>query len=157
MVQYIKANIQLSYSELNKLKSAAKSQTGVTLRINIKMFHGNNLPHELLLTTRKKKLRNTFENNIKLSKAQISKIIQPGEILGSLLSKIAGWLIKVSVPLAKSILVLLEITAAALAIYTGIQIKKTCFWSPFRPCFGKNYFKNFKQRNGCHNENWSNY
>ena len=60
---------------------------------------------------------------------------------------------KVSVPLAKSILVLLEITAAALAIYTGIQIKKTRFWSPFRPCFGKNYFKNFKQRNGCHNEN----
>ena len=139
------------------MKSAAKSETGVTLQINIKMFHGNNLSHELLLTTRKKKLRNTFENNIKLSKAQISKIIQPGEILGSLLSKIAGWLIKVSVPLAKSILVLLEITAAALAIYTGIQIKKTCFWSPFRPCFGKNYFKNFKQRNGCHNENWSNY
>ena len=90
MVQYIKANIQLSYSELNKLKSAAKSQTGVTLQINIKMFHGNNLSHELLLTTRKKKLRNTFENNIKLSKAQISKIIQPGGILGSLLSKIAG-------------------------------------------------------------------
>ena len=157
MVQYIKANIQLSYSELNKLKSAAKSQTGVTLRINIKMFHGNNLPHELLLTTRKKKLRNTFENNIKLSKAQISKIIQPGGILGSLLSKIAGWLMKVAVPLAKSILVLLEITAAALTIYTGIQIKKTWFWSPFRLCFGKNYFKNFKQRNGCHNENWSNY
>ena len=72
------------------MKSAAKSQTGGTLQINIKMFHGNNLSHELLLTTRKKKLRNTFENNIKLSKAQISKIIQPGEILGSLLSKIAG-------------------------------------------------------------------
>ena len=90
MVQYIKANIQLSYSELNKLKSAAKSQTGVALRINIKIFHGNNLPHELLLTIRKKKLRNTFENNIKLSKAQISKIIQPGGILDSLLSKRAG-------------------------------------------------------------------
>ena len=58
--------------------------------MNIKMFHGNNLPHELLLTTREKKLRNAFENNIKLSKAQISKIIQPGGILGSLLSKTAG-------------------------------------------------------------------
>ena len=58
--------------------------------MNIKMFHGNNLPHELLLTAREKKLRNAFENNIKLSKAQISKIIQPGGILGSLLSKTAG-------------------------------------------------------------------
>ena len=49
------------------------------LRINIRMLNGNNLPHELLLTTRQKiKLRNAFENNmladIKLSKAQISKI-----------------------------------------------------------------------------------
>ena len=47
--------------------------------MNIKMFNVNNLPHKLLLTTRQKtKLRNTFENdmsiNIKLSKAQISKI-----------------------------------------------------------------------------------
>ena len=45
------------------------------------MFNGNNLPHELLLTSgQKTKLRNTFENNIsadiKLSKAQISKIIE---------------------------------------------------------------------------------
>ena len=39
------------------MKSAAKSQTGVTLQINIKMFHGNNLSHELLLTTRKKKVK----------------------------------------------------------------------------------------------------
>ena len=56
------------------------------------MFHGNDLPHELLLTTRQKtKLRNVFNNNmstdLKLSKAQISKIFQSGEFLGSLLSK----------------------------------------------------------------------
>ena len=48
----------------------------------------------------KKKLRNVFENkisiDIKLSKAEISKIIQSGEFLGSLLSKIAGPLIKVA-------------------------------------------------------------
>ena len=48
--------------------------------MNIKMFDRNDLPHELLLTTRQKtKLRNAFNNNmsteIKLSKAQISKII----------------------------------------------------------------------------------
>ena len=58
-------------------------------------FDGNDLPHELLLTTRPKtKLRNALNNNmstdIKLSKAQISKIFQSGGLLGSLLSKLAG-------------------------------------------------------------------
>ena len=72
------------------------------------MFDRNDLPHELLLTTRQKsKLRNAFNNNmstdIKLSKAQISKIIQSGAFLGSLLSKLAGPLTKVAVPLAKNI------------------------------------------------------
>ena len=65
---------------MNKLKTAAKNQTGVTLRINIKMFNGNNLPHEYLLTSRHAtKLRNAIENNmstnIKLFKTQISKLI----------------------------------------------------------------------------------
>ena len=92
------------------------------------MFHGNNLPHELLLTTgQKKKLRNAFNNimsiDIKLSKAQISKIIQSGEFLGSLLSELAGPLMKVAVPLAKNILAPLGITAAASAIDAGIQKK----------------------------------
>ena len=73
--------------------------------MNIEMFNGNNLPHELLLTTSQKtKLRNAFENNIstdiKLSKDQISKIIQSGGFLGLLLSKLAGLLMKVAVPLA---------------------------------------------------------
>ena len=72
------------------------------------MFEGNNLPHELLLTTTQKtKLRNVFKNNmstdIKLSKTQISKIIQSGGFLGSLLSKIACPLMKLAVPLAKNI------------------------------------------------------
>ena len=54
------------------------------------MFNGNNLPHELLLTTRQKtKVRNAFNNNtsigLKLSKAQISKIIQSSGFLGRLL------------------------------------------------------------------------
>ena len=90
MVEYNKVNVKLSDSQLNKLKSAIKDQTGATLRTNAKMFNGNNLPHELLLTTRQKtKLRNAFENNIstdiKLSKAQISKIIQSGGFLSRLL------------------------------------------------------------------------
>ena len=62
-------------------------------------------------------------DDVKLSKAQISKIIQFGGFLGSLLSKLSGPLMKVAVPLAKSILVLLGITAAASAIDVKIQKK----------------------------------
>ena len=92
------------------------------------MFHGNYLTCELLLITRQKtKLRNAFNNNrptdLKLSKAQISKIIQSAGFLGSLLSKLAGLLMKVAIPLAKNILAALEITAAASAIDAGIQKK----------------------------------
>ena len=92
------------------------------------MFNRNNLPRELLLTTRQKiKSRNAFNNNmstdIKLSKAQISKIIQSGGFLGSLLSKIAGPLMKEAVPLAKNNLAPLGITAAVSAFDAGIQKK----------------------------------
>ena len=71
------------------------------------MFDGNNLPHELLLMTRQKtKLRNAFNNNmstdIKLSKDQISNIIQSGGFLGPLLSKLVGPLIKVAVLFARN-------------------------------------------------------
>ena len=81
MVEYYKVNTKLSDSQLNELKNAVKNQTGVTLKMNIKIFEENNLPHELLLTTRHKTiLRNVFQNNIstniKLSKAQIFKITQ---------------------------------------------------------------------------------
>ena len=67
------------------------------------MFSANNLPHELLLTIRQTtKLRNIIENNmstnIKLSKAQISKIIQSGGFLGKLL----GLLLKTGLPLIKN-------------------------------------------------------
>ena len=75
----------------------------------------------------KTKPRNAFNNNmstdLKLSKAQISKIIESGGFLGSLLSKLADPLMKVAVPLAKNILALLGITAAASAIDSGIQKK----------------------------------
>ena len=143
MVEYNKVNVKLSNSQLNKLRSATENQTGVTLRMNIKMFNGNNLPHELLLTTRQKtKVRNALNNmstDLKLSKAQISKIIQSGGFLGSLLSKLAGPLMKVAIPLAKNVLAPLGITAAASAIDAGIQknkIKNTWFWN--------NNFNNFK-------------
>ena len=128
MVEYNKVNVKWSNSQLRKLKTAAKNQTGVTLRMNIKMFNGNNLPHELLLTTRQKtKIRNDFNNNtstdLKFSRAQISKIIQSGQFLWSLLSKLAVPLMKVAIPLAKNVLAPLGITAAASAIDAGIQKK----------------------------------
>ena len=59
-----------------------------------------------------------------MRKTQISKIIQSGRFLGSLLSKIIGPLMKVTVPLAKNILDPLEITAAVSAMHAGIQKKK---------------------------------
>ena len=59
MVEYSKVNVKLSDTQLKKLKAAVKNKTGTTLRISSKLFNGNNLPHELLLTTRQKtKLRN---------------------------------------------------------------------------------------------------
>ena len=119
----------LSDTQLKKLKTAVKDKTGTTLRMSLKMFNGNDLPHALLLTTRQKtKLRNAFNNNmstnLKLCKAQISKIIQSGGFLGILLSQVAGPLMKVAIHLAKNVLALLGITAAASAIDAGIQKKK---------------------------------
>ena len=141
MVEYNKVNVKLSGIHLKKLKNTVKDKTGITLRISLKMSNGNNLPHELLLTTRQKtKVRNAFNNNmstdLKLSKAQISKIIQSGGFLGSLLNKLAGPLMKIAVPLAKNPLAPLGITAAALATDAGIQKKNTWFW--------KYDFNNFK-------------
>ena len=126
MVEHYKVNVKLSNTQLKKLKDAVKDNTGTTLRINFKIFDGNDLPHELSLTTRQKtKLRSALNNNtstnIKLSKIQIAKIIQSSGFLGSLLSKLAGPLMKIAVPLAKNILAPLGITAAASAIDAGIQ------------------------------------
>ena len=81
-----------------------------------------------MLTTRQNtKLRNAINNNsatdIKLSKAQIKKIIQSGGLLGKLLSKLAGPLMKVALPLAKNVLASLSLTAAMSAIDGSIQRK----------------------------------
>ena len=124
MVEYNTINAKLSDSQLNKLKSAVKIKQG-TLRMSARMFNGNNLPHELLLTTRQTtKLRNAIENNmvadIKLSKAQISKIIQSGGFLDKFLDP----LLKTALPLANSVikpLGLLGLTAASSAIDAGVQ------------------------------------
>ena len=132
MVEYTKVNIRLSESQLKKLKDAVSNNTGTTLRISLKMFNGDNLPHELLLTTRQKtKIRNAFNNNastdIKFSKAQINKIIQSGGFLGRLLGPLLKTglpLIKnVIKPLAKSVLIPLGLTVAVSAADEGIHKK----------------------------------
>ena len=77
--------------QLNKSKKAVKNNDSTTLRIGIKNLNKEDLPHELLLTTRQStKLRNAINNNmatdLKVSKAQIKKLIQSGGFLGKLLS-----------------------------------------------------------------------
>ena len=127
MVEYNIVNAKLLNSQLNKLKSAGKNKQRTTLRMNAKMFNGNNLPHELLLTRRQTtKVRNSIENilqtDIKLSKAQISKIIRSGGFL----CKILGPLLKTGLPLLKSVikpLGLLGLTAASSAIDAKVQKK----------------------------------
>ena len=128
MVESTKITCKLTNVQLNKLKKAVKSNEGTTLRLGIKNFSKDELPHELLLTTTQNtKLRNAINNNlatgIKLSKAQIKKLIQSGGFLGKLLSKLAGPLMKVAVPLAKDILAPLGLTAAMSAIDGSIQKK----------------------------------
>ena len=54
MVEYSKVNVKLSNTQLKKLKTAVKDEAGRALRMSSKMFDGNDLPHELLLTTRQK-------------------------------------------------------------------------------------------------------
>ena len=91
-----------------------------------------NCPHELLLTNRQvANLRKAFANylstNIKLSKTQISTIIQSERFLGRLLRpllKTRLTLMKnVIKPLAKSVLIPLGLTAAASAADAGIHKK----------------------------------
>ena len=86
MVEYTKTNCKLTNVQINKLKKAVKSNEEIKLRLGIKNFNKNKLPHELLLTTRQNtKLINAINNNlptdINLSRAQIKKLIQSGGFL----------------------------------------------------------------------------
>ena len=134
MTQHNSLNVKLSNSQLNKLKSAIKDKTEVVLILSSNMIGGNetNFPHKLLLTNRQvANLRKAFANYLsidtKLSKTQLSKMIQSGGFLGRLLSPLLKTglpLIKnVIKPLAKSVLILLGLTAAASAADAGIHKK----------------------------------
>ena len=54
MVEYSRVNVKLTDTQLKKLKSSVKNKTGTTLRMSFKIFDGNNLPHDLLLTEKNK-------------------------------------------------------------------------------------------------------
>ena len=94
MTEYNRLNVKLSNSQLNKLKSAIKNGTEVTLNLSSNLIGNSNktnFPHKLLLLTNPQvpKICKGFPNgssaNIKFSKIQLSKMIQPGGILGELL------------------------------------------------------------------------
>ena len=126
MTQYNSLNVKLSNSQLSKLKSAIKNEIDVVLRISSNMVGNSNdytnFPHELLLTNRQvENIRKAFANHlstdIKLSKTQLSKMIQSGGFLSRLLGPLlkTGLLLMRSVikQLAKSVLIPLGLTAAA--------------------------------------------
>ena len=136
MTQYNSINVNLSNSQLNKLKSAIKNETEVVLRLSPNMIGDSNdktnFPHELLLTDRQvSSIRKAFANNssadIKFSKTRLSKMIQSGGFLGKLLGPLLKTglpLMKnVITPLAKSVLIPLGLTAAASAADAGIHKK----------------------------------
>ena len=92
MTKYNKLNVKLSNSQLNKLKSTIKNETEVVLRLSSNKIGDDetNFPHKLLLTNRQvsklcKAFANKLSSDIKLSKTQISKMIQSGGFLGRLL------------------------------------------------------------------------
>ena len=136
MTHYNSLNVKLSNSQLNKLKSSIKNETEVILRISSNIVSNSNdktnFPHEYLLTNRQvANIRKAFANHssidIKLSKIQLSKMIQSGGFLGKLL----GPLLKTGLPLmknvikplAESVLIPLGLTVAASAADAGIHKK----------------------------------
>ena len=93
MTYYQEARVKLTNKQLNKLNSEAKNKTRTILRLNKKNFEDEESPHELFLATRQKpKTRHAFAKNmsidIKISKAQISKMIQSDESVGSWLGNL---------------------------------------------------------------------
>ena len=144
-------NVKLSNSQFNKLKSTIKNETEAVLKLSSNMI-GNpnddtNFPHKVsLINTQVANLRKAFANksstNIKLSKTQLSKMIQLegflGRLLGSLLKTGLPLMKYVIQPLAKRVLILLGLTAAASAGDSGIHKKR------LRSSFAYNSTNNIK-------------
>ena len=130
MAQYNTLNVTLSNSKLNKLKSALKNGTEVTLNLSSSVTGDsndeNNFPHKLLLTnTKVSKICKAFANgastNIKFSKTQLHKIGQSGGLFAPLLKNGLPLIGKVIKPLANSVLMPFGLTAAAAAADAAIH------------------------------------
>ena len=132
MTQYNSLNVKLSNSQFKKFKAAIKNKPEVVLRLssNIIDDDATNFAHKLLVSNRQvetlpKAFANHSSTDIKLSKTQLSKMIQSGGFLGRLL----GPLLKIGLPLttnvikplAKRVLISLGLTAAASAVDAGIH------------------------------------
>ena len=127
MTQYNSFNVKLSNLQLNELKSAMKNETEAVLRLSSNMIDNpndeTNLLHKLLSTNHllvdniKLAFPNKSSTDIKLSKTQLSKLIQSGgflgRILGPLLRTGLSLMKNVIQPLAKGVLIPLELIAAA--------------------------------------------
>ena len=132
MTQYNSLNVKLPNSQLSKLKSTIKNETDIMLRLSSNVT-GNlddeaNFPHKLLLTNRQvtnlcEAFASQTSTDIKLSKTQLSNIIQLGGFLCRLLDPLlkTGLPLMKSViqPLAKSVLIPLGLIAAASAADAG--------------------------------------
>ena len=131
MTQYNSLNVKLSNLQLNKLKSAIKNKNEVVSRLSSNMVGDDetNFPHQLLLTNRQvanlcKAFTNKSSTDIKLSKTQLSEMVQLGEfpsrLIGPLLKKGLLLMKNVIKPLAKSVLIPLELIAVTSAAHAGI-------------------------------------
>ena len=120
MTQYNSLNVKLSNSQLNKFKSAIKNETEVVLRLSSNMIGDNEtkFPHRLLTNRQVSSLCKAFSNHlsadIKLSKTQLTKMIQSGAFLGRLL----GPLLKTGLPLIKNVI---KPLAKSVLIPLGLQ------------------------------------
>ena len=128
MVEYSKVRVNLSDTQLKKLKTAVKNKTKKTKRMRLKMLHGNDLLHELLLSTRQRtKLRNTFNNNMSTD-LKLSKV-----------------------PLAKKYFSFIRNYSSCFSNWWSNSKENTWFWSPFvlnlRPLSFVINFNKFEQRN----------
>ena len=128
MVEYNKIDLNLTDSQLKKIKDAVKNKNGTTRRLGNENFNKNKLIRELYLTERQmKKLINKIENNmstdIKLNKSQINKVIKEGGNLGRLSMSFLPKLIKPAISIGKNILAPLGLSAAMSATDASIQKK----------------------------------
>ena len=122
MMQSNSLYVKLSNSKLDKLKSAVENETEVVLILSMIGDDETNFLHKLLLTNRQianlcKAFANYLSTDIKLSKTQISKMIQSRGFLGRRLGPLQtiglSLMKNVIRPFAKSVLIPLGLTTAA--------------------------------------------